>query len=163
MFGTISCTVTDKEGNSREVSGTRLRWHEAMLHAACAVLYLGGGLNWSANPNIAGWGSVLLAAGIGMAWMGIVMATRIGGSGDVGKLCIWVGAGTTLAAMGQGALGPEVAAAVSAIAGNGKAAGWATLGGFGALLAALYYDPKAMRNIHRDPRAPRADGEAAKA
>ena len=85
-MSTISCTVTDKDGNSRRVSGTRLRWHEASLHAACALLYLSGGLTWSLNPLLAGWGAWVLAAGLGMVWLGIAMARRFEGSGDVGHV-----------------------------------------------------------------------------
>ena len=137
MMWTISCTVTDKDGNSRLVSGAKLRWHEAALHAACALLYLSRRLTWSLNPLLAGWGAWVLAAGIGMMWRGIAMATRFDESGDIGHIAGWLGAGLTLAAIGHGAVGAAAAAAVHAIAGNGAAAGWCTLLALSALVAVL--------------------------
>ena len=115
MMWTICCTVTDKYGNSRLVSRARLRWHEASLHAACALLYLSGGLTWSLNPLLAGWGAWVLAAGLGMMWLGIAIATRFDGSGDVGHVAGWLGAGLTLAGIGHGAVGTAAAAPVLAV------------------------------------------------
>ena len=160
MIWTTSCTVTNNDGNSRLVSATRLRWHDAALHAASALLYLSAGLIWTTNPLLAGWEVWVLAAGTGFTLMGIAMATGMDGSGDVGKLAAWLGGGVTLAGLGQGAMGPDAAAAVRAIAGDSNANAWGPWLGLAALAAVLYYDPKSTRNVRRDPMPPRTDGNS---
>ena len=163
MMWTISRTVTNQNGNSRVVSGTRLRWHEAALHAACALLYLSGGLVWTTNPLLEGWETWVLAAGTGFTSIGIAMAIGMGDSGDVGKAAAWLGAGVTLAALGQGAMGAGAAAAVHAIAGNADANAWGPWLGLAAVAAVLYYNPKSTRNIGRDPMPPRTESSSANA
>ena len=161
MMWTISCTITDKDGNSRLVSGARLRGHEAALHAACALLYLSGGLTWSLNPLLAGWGAWVLAAGLGMMVLGIAMATRMYATGDVGHIAGWLGARWPGSATERWE--PRRPAPVLAIAGDGDAAGWCTLLALPALIAVLYYDPKSTRNVRRDPLGPRTNGNPASA
>lgn len=123
-----------------------IRMHEAVVHGACAVLYVSVGLTLGGSVFLTGWGDWLLAAGVALAGLTAMLGTREVTTRHLRKLMVWLTTGTFVCAAGQGAFGSGAARIMRALAGDAEVTVWSTMLGFAVFAIALRYDPLRTRH-----------------
>ena len=153
MLWTVSMQITDSAGNSRLVSGARLRWHDFALQASFAAVYLYSALYWAVHPlpTVFGWAPWLLGLALLLLALVFWLSTLDRACVQLAKCLFWLSVALSLTAVGQGVLGFQAAASVHAVANLFVPHPWITILGLAGYGLAVYFDPASFRNIRRDP------------